>query len=367
MRTLEVDLGDRSYPIYIGGGLLEQAGAYFERHGLTKKSPVLIVTDTHVAPLHLQKVEASLQSSGYRTIHHIVEAGEPSKSLAVFEEVMTTAIESGLDRKSSVVALGGGVVGDLAGFVAASYMRGVNFIQMPTTILAHDSSVGGKVAVNHRLAKNMIGAFYQPEMVLYDVSSLQTLPDREVRAGLSEMVKHGLIWDQQFADWCGDNAGKLLSLDTEALEYGLIQGCEIKAKVVAADEREQGLRAILNLGHTLGHAIEATGGYGEYLHGEAISIGMAAAALIAVHRGREAALYERTVELLRGFGLPTAMPEHLEEEQLISAMMHDKKFTENKIVFVLPVQLGKVEIVSDVTLDEVRRVIAELKGERQNV
>lgn len=367
MRTLEVDLGDRSYPIYIGGDLLKQAGAYFERHGLTKKSPVLIVTDTNVAPLHLHKVEASLQASGYRTVCHIVEAGEPSKSLAVFEQVMTTAIENGLDRKSSVVALGGGVVGDLAGFVAASYMRGVTFVQMPTTILAHDSSVGGKVAVNHRLAKNMIGAFYQPEMVLYDVSSLQTLPDREVRAGLSEMVKHGLIWDEPFADWCGDNCDKLLALDADALEYGLIQGCGIKAKVVATDEREQGLRAILNLGHTLGHAIEATGGYGEYLHGEAISIGMAAAALIAVHRGRDASLYEKTIQLLKGFGLPTAMPQHLKEEQLISAMMHDKKFTENKIVFVLPVRIGEVEIVSDVTLEEVRQVIAELKGEGQNV
>ncbi|MED4958983.1 3-dehydroquinate synthase, partial [Paenibacillus macerans] len=247
------------------------------------------------------------------------------------------------------------------------YMRGVPFGQMPTTILAHDSSVGGKVAVNHRLAKNMIGAFHQPEMVLYDVDSLQSLPPRDVRAGLSEMVKHGLIWDAEFVAWCREHASELLALDPEALGYGLTQGCAIKAKVVSVDEREQGLRAILNLGHTLGHAIEAIGGYGEFLHGEAISIGMAAAAKLAVNRGRDAALYQETVALLQRFELPTAMPRHLDEEKLIGAMMHDKKFKEQQLVFILPVAIGQVEIVSDVALGEVRRVIAELKEEEPHV
>ncbi|MDU4698294.1 MAG: 3-dehydroquinate synthase, partial [Paenibacillus sp.] len=260
MRTLEVDLGERSYPIYIGGGLLGKAGDFFEQHKLSTKSPVLIVTDDHVAPKYLPVVEAALQAKGYRTVSKVVKSGEKSKSLDVYEDVMTAAIEGGLDRRSVVVALGGGVVGDLAGFVAATYMRGVAFVQMPTTILAHDSSVGGKVAVNHRLAKNMIGAFHQPDMVLYDVDSLQSLPPRDVRAGLSEMVKHGLIWDAAFADWCREHTADLLALDPEALGYGLTQGCSIKAQVVSVDERENGLRAILNLGHTLGHAIEAIGG-----------------------------------------------------------------------------------------------------------
>lgn len=367
MRTLQVDLGERSYPIYIGGRLLEQAGEYFEKHQITKKSPVLIVTDTNVAPLYLHMVEGALSKSGYTVVSKIVNAGEKSKSLQVFEEVMTSAIEGGLDRRSVVVALGGGVVGDLAGYVAASYMRGVTFVQMPTTILAHDSSVGGKVAVNHPLAKNMIGAFHQPEMVLYDVNTLQTLPEREVRAGLSEMIKHGLIWDEAFTEWCREHTGDLLNLKPDSLIYGLTEGCSVKAQVVSSDEREQGLRAILNLGHTIGHALEAIGGYGEFLHGEAISIGMAASALIAVNRGRGRELYDETVKLLQGFGLPTIMPSHLDENDIVSAMMHDKKFKENQIVFVLPVSIGKVEIVSDVTLDEVLRVIRELKKEGHHV
>lgn len=365
MRTLQVDLGERSYPIYIGGGLLKEAGSFFEKHGLTKKSPVLIVSDDRVAPLYLSVIEESLGQAGYTTVSAVVQAGEKSKSLNVYEEVMTKAIEGGLDRKSSVVALGGGVVGDLAGFVAASYMRGVTFIQMPTTILAHDSSVGGKVAVNHRLAKNMIGAFHQPEMVLYDVDTLQSLPEREVRAGLSEMIKHGLIWDAEFADWCEEHAEQLLALDPDTLGYGLTKGCEVKAQVVSTDEKENGLRAILNLGHTIGHALEAIGGYGEFLHGEAISIGMAAAARLAVNRGGDSSLYERTVRILNRFGLPTVMPQHLSEDDIIGAMLHDKKFKENSIVFVLPVAIGQVEIVSDMTLDEVRKVIRELKQEGQ--
>lgn len=367
MRTLQVDLGERSYPIYIGGGLLSEAGEYFERHQLAKKSPVLIVTDDNVGPLYLSKVETSLQDAGYHTVSKIVKAGEKSKSLEVFEEIMTVAIQSGLDRHSIVVALGGGVVGDLAGFVAASYMRGVKFVQMPTTILAHDSSVGGKVAVNHRLAKNMIGAFHQPEMVLYDVDSLQTLPIRDVRSGLSEMIKHGLIWDKEFTDWCREHTEKLLALDPETLGYGLTQGCRVKAQVVSTDELEHGLRAILNLGHTIGHALEATGGYGQFLHGEAISIGMAAAARIAVNRGRDGSLYSDTKELLEGFGLPTTLPVEMNEDDIIAAMMHDKKFKENQIIFVLPVVIGEVEIVSDVTLNDVRRVIRELKEEGQHV
>lgn len=363
MRTLRVELGERSYPIYIGSGLLAELGSYLQKHEVSTKSTLMVVTDTHVAPLYLNQIVNQLQDQGYRVVTSVVTAGEKAKSLSVFEDVMTVAIQGGLDRNSAVLALGGGVVGDLAGFVAASYMRGIKFVQIPTTILAHDSSVGGKVAVNHPLAKNMIGAFHQPVMVLYDVDTLQSLPMRDVKAGYSEMIKHGLIWDEGFADWCLEHAESLLSLNREDLAYGLERGCAVKAAVVSDDERENGLRAILNLGHTIGHAIEAVGGYGEFLHGEAISIGMIGSALLAVKRGRDRSIYIRTKALLEKFGLPTALPKHIDTESLISALLHDKKFKENRIVFVLPVAIGKVDIVSDITLEEVRSVIEQLKEE----
>jgi len=201
MRELTVELGDRSYPIYIGADLLEKVSSFFEKHGVSKKSPLMIITDEQVAPRYLSLLETNLKENGFDVVSAIVPSGEQSKSLSNLEELVTKALEGGLDRKSAIVALGGGVVGDLAGFVAASYMRGVKFIQIPTTILAHDSSVGGKVAVNHPLAKNIIGAFHQPEFVLYDLNTLQSLPTREVRAGLAEVIKHGLIWDAQFVSW----------------------------------------------------------------------------------------------------------------------------------------------------------------------
>ncbi|WP_223066632.1 3-dehydroquinate synthase [Paenibacillus caui] len=367
MRTLNVNLGERSYPIYIGEGLLQKSAELIAQHGVSQKSPLLIVTDDHVAPLYLSQLEGHLKAGGYRTVSHIVSSGEKSKSLAVFEEVMTTAIQAGLDRSSAVLALGGGVVGDLAGFVAATYMRGITFVQLPTTILAHDSSVGGKVAVNHPLAKNMIGAFHQPALVLYDLSTLATLPPREVRAGLAEVVKHGLIWDEGFADWCDEHAAELLGLSLPELGYALEKGCSIKAEVVSDDERENGRRAILNLGHTIGHALEAIGGYGTLLHGEAIAIGMVGSALLAVNRGKPQEIVTRTKRLLRRFELPTAIPSGWDEESIINAMMHDKKFREDKIVFVLPESIGKVSIVNDIQLSEVRDVLRQLKEEGYDV
>ena len=217
-----------------------------------------------MAPKYLAGLEQTLRAADYNVVSAVVPSGETSKSLSVYQDMMTAAIEGKLDRSSAIIALGGGVVGDLAGFVAATYMRGIKFVQVPTTILAHDSSVGGKVAVNHPLAKNMIGAFHQPELVLYDVDTLQSLPPRDVSAGLSEMLKHGLIRDEAFAHWCEEHAEALLALDPEALGYGLERGCGIKAEIVSRDERENGERALLNLGHTIGHAIEAIAGYGEF-------------------------------------------------------------------------------------------------------
>ncbi|PZE22206.1 3-dehydroquinate synthase [Paenibacillus xerothermodurans] len=363
MRELTVDLGERSYPIYIGHGILAQAGELFVKHGIGKGSPLLIVTDEHVAKRHLSKVSDTLEKTGYSTVSYTVAAGERSKSLRVLEEVVTAALQAGLDRKSTVIALGGGVVGDLAGFVAASYMRGIRFVQIPTTILAHDSSVGGKVAVNHPLAKNIIGAFHQPEMVLYDTSTLQTLPDREVRAGLAEMVKHGLIWDAEFTTWLEENAQKLVSLDAAALEHGLYQGCKVKSIVVSQDEKENGLRAILNLGHTIGHALEAVAQYNELLHGEAISIGMMGSAKLAVKLGYSEHIYTATKRILQAFGLPTRLPAHLDTDAIMSAMMHDKKFSEGNMVFIVPTAIGKVEINKNVSAAWVRDVVDELKQE----
>ena len=367
MLTLEVDLETvaekRSYPIYIGEGILQDVGNIFHRHAISKVSPLLIVTDDQVAKHYLQNLVTMLQQAGYKAISKIVPSGEKSKSLEMLDEIVTVALEGGLDRKSTMIALGGGVVGDLTGFAAASYMRGIRFVQIPTTILAHDSSVGGKVAVNHRLAKNIIGAFHQPAFVLYDTSTLQTLPERDIRSGLSEVVKHGLIWDREFVDWCDEHAELLLELNPEALQYALYQGCKVKSAVVSQDEKENGLRAILNLGHTIGHALEAVAKYDELLHGEAISIGMVGAAKLAVRLGYPEHIYTETKRLLKKFNLPVRIPEHMDVSEIMSAMMHDKKFKEGKMVFVIPTEIGAVEIKDGISMDWVKETVLQLKRE----
>jgi len=363
MRTLQVELGERTYPIHIGEGVLERIGDWFMEKGISQRAPLLIVSDDRVAQFHLARVKDLLERAGYHVHESIVPSGEKSKSLAVMERVIGEALKAGLDRNSAVIALGGGVVGDLAGFVAASYMRGIKFVQIPTTILAHDSSVGGKVAVNHPFAKNIIGAFHQPEMVLFDISMLRTLPEREIRAGYSEMVKHGLIWDAEFVRWYDHNADKLLALDSEAVQHALYVGCQIKSMVVSKDERENDLRAILNLGHTIGHAIEAVAGYDEMLHGEAISIGMVGSARLAMRYGRPSFIYEETKRLLNKFGLPTRLPQHYDVDEIMSAMAHDKKFKEGTTLFVLPTDIGAVEIRKGVPTDWVREIVEELKQE----
>lgn len=363
MKQLTVDLGERSYPIYIGEGILTDLAARLADHKIGVKSPLLVVTDERVASHYLGPVRERLEAAGYRVATAVVAPGEKSKSLAVFEDVITVALEAGLDRNSTVIALGGGVVGDLAGYVAASYMRGIRFVQIPTTILAHDSSVGGKVAVNHRLAKNVIGAFHQPEFVLYDTATLRSLPEREVRAGLAELVKEGFIMDRAFVEYCDANAEKLLALDAEALQHALYAGCAVKAKVVSADEKESGLRAVLNLGHTIGHALEAVSGYDELLHGEAIAIGMVGAAMLSVKLGNPPSIAEETERILRKFGLQVRIPAHLDTDAIMSAMMRDKKFKEGKMVFIIPTEIGKVEINGDVPAAWVREIVERLNGE----
>ncbi len=347
-RELTVDLGERSYPIYIGAGLIAESGRKFAERGFPVKSPVLLVTDAAVEGLYASRVEESLRASGYTVVRSVVPSGESSKSLEMLDILVEQALKAGLDRKSTVIALGGGVVGDLAGFLAASYMRGVKFVQIPTTILAHDSSVGGKVAVNHRLAKNIIGAFHQPEFVLYDLDTLGSLPVREVRAGLSEVIKHGLIWNADFVTWCDDNAERLLALEPDSLGYALYEGCKVKSIVVSRDERENDLRAILNLGHTIGHALEAVAGYGELLHGEAIAIGMVGSARLARRFGYSPDIEETTERLFRKLGLPVRIPDSCPTDAIMSAMLHDKKFSVGDMVFVVPTSIGSVEIRRDV-------------------
>lgn len=361
IRELTVELGERSYPIYIGTELLARTGEIFVEQGFPVKSPILLVTDSSVVGLYAAKVEEALRASGYSVTRAVVPSGESSKSLAMLDELVEVALKAGLDRRSTVIALGGGVVGDLAGFVAASYMRGVRFVQIPTTILAHDSSVGGKVAVNHRLAKNIIGAFHQPEFVLYDLDTLVSLPPREVRAGLSEVIKHGLIWNEQFVAWCDKNAEQLIALEPDALGYALYEGCKVKSIVVSRDERENDLRAILNLGHTIGHALEAVAGYGELLHGEAIAIGMIGSARLATRFGYSESIVMETERIFRKFGLPVRIPAELKTEDIMGAMLHDKKFLEGQMVFVVPTAIGSVEIRQDVPSSWVREIVDGLR------
>ncbi|RKD25708.1 3-dehydroquinate synthase [Ammoniphilus oxalaticus] len=351
MNQLTVDLGERSYPILIGKGLLRQLPQQLAARGIEPRQTLFIVSDEHVAPLYLEQVVNGLEQAGYRCGYHIVPAGEQVKSLAYLEEITGKALEIGLDRNSVFLALGGGVIGDLTGFCAAAYMRGVPFVQIPTTLLAHDSSVGGKVAVNHPLGKNIIGAFHQPSLVLYDTETLTTLPKREIYAGFAEVLKHGLIWSESFTNWLSDNASSLLSLESPFIEEAIQQGCAIKAEVVSNDEREQGLRAILNLGHTFGHALEAISSYGGLIHGEAISIGMVAAALLAERIGltkAEDRVAERTISLLKQYHLPVQLPSAFAIDDILAAMRHDKKGKDGKFVFVLPTAIGAVEIVENV-------------------
>ncbi|WCK56082.1 3-dehydroquinate synthase [Aneurinibacillus sp. Ricciae_BoGa-3] len=365
-KRLGVDLGVRSYPIWIGEGVLQSLPSLLAQQGIGADRCLFIITDEHVAPLYLESLTNSLQAAGYPVSHAIVKPGEQAKSLTVFEGIVTQALEAGLDRKSVFVALGGGVVGDLCGYVAAAYMRGVDFVQVPTTLLAHDSSVGGKVAVNHPLGKNIIGAFHQPKLVAYDTSLLQTLPPREISAGYAEVVKHGLIWDESFVAWLEKNVEQLTRLDSHVLPEALYRAIGVKIAVVSQDERENGIRAILNLGHTFAHAIESLAGYsGGINHGEAVSIGMVAAARLAEKLQLANHVSERTSNLLKRFNLPTVLPNGLDADEMIKVMRRDKKGEGGKLVFVLPREVGRVEVVKDVPEAQVREVLEQMTGGEQ--
>ncbi|MGH8495678.1 MAG: 3-dehydroquinate synthase [Gammaproteobacteria bacterium] len=343
METLEVSLGPRSYPIHIGPGVLSRADLFTDR---LRGRDVLVVTDETVAPLYLARVRTSL--SAFRAADLILPPGEASKTLETASRVIDALITRGFQRDATVVALGGGVVGDIAGFAAACYQRGIAWLQVPTTLLAQvDSSVGGKTGVNHEAGKNLIGAFHQPVAVIADTDTLATLDERQFRAGLAEVVKYGIICDADFFAWLEMNLTHLLAREPQALAHTIRRSCEIKAAIVASDEREREGRALLNLGHSFGHAIEAVAGYGQWLHGEAVAAGMCMAADMSRRmQSLDDAGAGRIVALLRAAGLPTAAS-GLNPAQLRTAMSLDKKQLGGRLRLVLVGAIGSAGVTSD--------------------
>ena len=343
MRKVNVSLGRRSYPILIGTNLLPQIGKECARFNFAKRCA--IISDRNVVPRYGKMVMHSLRAAGFDPFLITTAAGEPAKSLKTVQVCYDQLAAHRIERKSFIVALGGGVVGDMAGFVAATYLRGIGFVQAPTTLLAQvDSSVGGKVGVNLPAGKNLVGAFYQPRFVLCDLNVLRTLPDREFRAGLAEVIKYGIIYDAKLFHQLENNLDKLLRHDAAMLASVIARCCEIKAEVVSQDETESGLRAILNFGHTLGHAIEAISGYGKYLHGEAISIGQAAAARLSAERvGLAESDVRRIDNLFAAATLPTRIKLSAAGwKNLFRAMQLDKKVSSGEVKFVLAKKIGKV-------------------------
>jgi 3-dehydroquinate synthase len=354
MITLKVDLADRSYPIMIGSGLLSQVGLL---DGLVRGRDVMIVTNEVVGPIYLEPLKQLLGERNIQTV--ILPDGESNKTMATLETVLDRLVEARFGRDCTVVSLGGGVVGDIGGFAAASYQRGVDFIQVPTTLLAQvDSAVGGKTGVNHPGGKNLIGAFHQPRCVLTDTDTLRSLPDRELSAGLAEVVKYGLIMDAGFFAWLEGQHAALLNRDAAALDHAIRVSCQAKASIVAADERERGQRALLNLGHTFGHAIERCVGYGEWLHGEAVAAGMVMAARFSERLGwLQAGDVKRVRELLLKLNLPVSPPP-MSPPEFFNAMRMDKKVVDGEIRLVLLKAVGRAVVTADYPphelLDELR-------------
>lgn len=354
MKQLRVELAERSYPIFIGENLLQQAENLLP---YLQSEQLLIVTNETVAPLYLPQLHASLQ--GYQYQDCILPDGEQYKTLQYFAQILDSLLTHKFNRRCTLIALGGGVIGDMAGFAAACYQRGVNFIQIPTTLLSQvDSSVGGKTAVNHPKGKNMIGAFYQPQLVLADVSVLQSLPKRELAAGMAEVIKYGIIWDAEFFVWLEQNAQRIMQLDYDAIGYAVYRSCSIKADVVAQDETEQSVRALLNLGHTYGHAIETEMGYGVVLHGEAVAIGTVLACETACELGlMTAEQMSRVIDLFKQCDLPVTVPEKMTVDAFLAHMAIDKKVESGVIRLIIPHGIGRAEIHSDITTSVMKRIL----------
>jgi len=356
LRTVTVALGERSYPVHVGSGLLREAGPHLAPLLATPRA--VIVTNPVVAAHWLAPLRESLTDAGVGSEVVLIPDGETHKNWSTLQDLLTRLLELRAERSTTLIALGGGVVGDIGGFAAAIYQRGMPFVQVPTTLLAQvDSSVGGMTGINHPLGKNMIGAFYQPRAVLIDTACLATLPAREVTAGLAEVIKYGAIRDPRFLAWLESNVERLLGGDPEALSHAIAESCLIKAEVVAADEREGGVRALLNFGHTFGHAIEAGLGYGAWLHGEAVAAGMAVAARLSARLRLIAdADVARLTTLLRNARLPVEAPA-LGAERYIALMGHDKKVVAGAIRFVLLRALGDAFVTADVPPADLRAVL----------
>lgn len=356
-----IETKTKQYPLYIGEGLRFKAGKLLSSLFDSPISAVLIITDDNVAPLYLEDLKKSLDPSK-QVFEYVIPSGEASKSFQLYYEIQGFALGEGLDRQSLIIALGGGVVGDLAGFVAATYMRGIAFVQVPTTLLAHDSSVGGKVAINHPLGKNMIGAFYQPEAVIYDTTTLQSLPAAEWRSGFAEVIKHGFIWDRKFLTWLQDNITSFDQIDGSLAIELLVKSISVKKAVVEEDETETGIRAILNFGHTLAHAIETNLGYGKITHGEAVVVGMIFALKVSEDYFDVDFDIPSIIRWFKKYHFQVSIPSELNIEALISAMKKDKKSTAGIIRMVLVSEMGKSEVVS-VSEDRLR---ALLRPRKQN-
>jgi 3-dehydroquinate synthase len=342
MEAFHIQTNAKEYPLMIGEGIINHLASYIKEQ-LESVSKILVITDETVGSHYLKTVVKLLEPE-YPIASYIIPDGEKAKSVEIYYKCQTEALSEKLDRSSLIIALGGGVVGDLAGFVAATYMRGIPFIQIPTTLLAHDSAVGGKVAINHELGKNMIGAFYQPEAVIYDINFLKTLPEKELRSGYAEVIKHALIKDVDLYHLLRNEVSSLSDLQGERLEQIILKGIKVKAEVVAADEKEHGIRAYLNFGHTLGHAIEAELGYGQLTHGDAVAIGMLYAIKVSEQINNTDLHYEEFVSWFKQYGFPTSIPSHLNRDKLIDRMKRDKKSKEDKIRMVLLNEIGSVEV-----------------------
>ncbi len=357
MRTLKVDLGERSYPIFIGKDLF--LAEYLLPYIGGKQ--VMIVSNETVAPLYIEKFKKSFVGSGKSVSEVVLPDGESYKNLGTINKIFDELMAKNYDRKTTLIALGGGVVGDMTGFAAACYRRGIQFIQVPTTLLSQvDSSVGGKTGVNHPLGKNMIGAFYQPQVVIADISTLDTLEDRELRAGIAEIIKYGFIYDDDFYLWLEGNLDKLLCRDYEALEYAVHKSCQIKAEVVEKDEHEHGIRALLNFGHTFGHAIETFTGYTSWLHGEAISTGMCMALTMSRLMGWiDENIEKRGVDLLKLTGLPISVPRNMKKEDFERLMQADKKVLDGIVRLVLIKGLGEGIVVDQYTPDIFKQTLEQ--------
>ena len=355
MNTLTVELGERSYPIFIGQGLLGKPELLTQH---VRGRQVMVVTNETIAPLYLDRVREIFSEFELATV--ILPDGEQYKNLDTLNLIFTALLENKFNRGCTLVALGGGVVGDITGFAAASYQRGVAFLQIPTTLLAQvDSSVGGKTGVNHPLGKNMIGAFHQPACVLIDTNTLDTLDDRQLAAGLAEVIKYGLIRDAAFFDWLEENIGLLKARDKQALARAIERSCALKAEIVAADERESGQRALLNLGHTFGHAIETGTGYGTWLHGEAVATGMLMAAdLSARHGWLSAKTVTRTKKLLQQANLPTRPPDEMDAARFLELMAVDKKVVDGGLRLILLKDIGDAFMTGDFDADLLGKTLA---------